>query len=177
MRDAVTESLSLAGGEMLLDIGCGRGGLLTHLLEISNIYAMGLERSPMRAAEARRSSGAAIFRGDAQALPFQPDTMDVVVLAKSLHHMAPEVRSRTLQESRRVLKVQGRLLVLEKAAPQNWLEKASLFLQVLVGGENRQVYSLFGSGLAGELGATGFDIVDDTRIDRIRLVMGRPRKL
>ncbi len=168
-------ALSLKAGSRLLDIGCGRGGLIVFMLHHNpEVEAIGLERDPRRAAEARKSTGTNIIRGDGRELPFSADTMDTVILAKSLHHMSPEVRSRTLRESRRVLKPHGKLLVLERAAPRNILERAGMYVQVALGGEDREVYSLFKRGLIQELEAASFEVVEDVRKEKTRLTLAIP---
>ncbi len=161
-------------GMRLLDVGCGRGGLLAFVLhQCPGVEAIGLERNPRRAAIAHRSTGTSVVRGDGGRLPFQSKTMDVVVLAKSLHHMSPETRARTLLESRRVLRRSGRLIVLERTAPRNVLERLGLHIEVGLGGEDRQVFHLFGPGLTGELEAASFEVLSDRAIRRTRLTLAR----
>jgi ubiquinone/menaquinone biosynthesis C-methylase UbiE len=60
----------------------------------------------------------------AEALPFAEATFDAVLSTLMLHHLPRMVRQQCLSEIRRVLKPEGRLLVVDFAKPQErsgWL--------------------------------------------------------
>ncbi len=167
--------LHLTVGMRLLDVGCGRGSFLNSLhREMPSLRLFGLERDVRRALDAMRLTEASVLVGDGQVLPFRSGTFDRVVLGYALHHMSPSVRGRVLAEIARVLQTGGRLLVIEKAAPRGWLERLGLSIQVLSGGEDRQVYSLFGEGLTGELEAAGLSVLSDQEVKRRRVASAVP---
>jgi SAM-dependent methyltransferase len=96
------------GHELVLDSGCGDGGVARLLRDrVREVMAVDVEPSP-----AWRDEPGLSFRVvDAEGLPFDESTFDVVHSKDSLHHMAsPE---RALAEYRRVLKPGGAALIVE----------------------------------------------------------------
>jgi ubiquinone/menaquinone biosynthesis C-methylase UbiE len=96
------------GDEWLLDAGCGDGGVARLLAErVGHVMAVDVEPSA-----AWQDAAALNFRtADAEDLPFEDDSFDLVHSKDSLHHMRePE---RALAEYRRVLKPGGRSLIVE----------------------------------------------------------------
>jgi ubiquinone/menaquinone biosynthesis C-methylase UbiE len=98
----------LRGDESLLDAGCGDGGVARLLRErVTEVTAIDVEPS----SEWHDEPGLRFLVGDAEALPFDSASFDVVHSKDSLHHMdAPE---RALAEYRRVLKPDGVALIVE----------------------------------------------------------------
>jgi ubiquinone/menaquinone biosynthesis C-methylase UbiE len=96
------------GDEVVLDAGCGNGGVARLLRERAReVVAIDVEPSP-----AWRDEPALTFAvADAQALPFDDASFDVVHSKDSLHHM--DVPERALAEYRRVLKPAGAALIVE----------------------------------------------------------------
>lgn len=164
MIEIIRGAIQPSSGARLLDVGCGRGRLLDTLRrEMPGLRLIGLERDLGRATDAHLLTQAPIILGDGQLLPFRPATFDLVVLGYALHHMSPSVRKGVLVESRKVLRPDGRLLVIEKASPRSPWGRLRLLMQVVSGLENRQVYSLFGQGLVTQLEAAGLEIMTDQR--------------
>ena len=105
--------LALAGfraGEVLVDIGTGRGELLAVALEQGAARAIGVEYSP-DALELARRSGGELLLADARAIPLEDGLADLVTLLDVAEHLAPPELERTLDEARRLLRPGGRLLV------------------------------------------------------------------
>jgi len=96
------------GDESLLDSGCGDGGVARLLRErVSDVTAVDVEPST----DWRDEPGLSFLVGDAEALPFETGSFELVHSKDSLHHMsAPE---RALAEYRRVLKPGGTALIVE----------------------------------------------------------------
>jgi len=89
----------------VLEVGCGTGHWLEHLRP-RVVYAFGLDPStPMLA----RASGERV-RARAEALPFDAETFDVVLLVNALHHVGD--KEGALVEARRVLAPGGFLLTI-----------------------------------------------------------------
>jgi ubiquinone/menaquinone biosynthesis C-methylase UbiE len=96
------------GDESLLDSGCGDGGVARLLRDrVGDVTAIDVVPS----AGWRSKPGLRFLVADAEALPFEPDSFDVVHSKDCLHHMgAPE---RALAEYHRVLKSGGTALIIE----------------------------------------------------------------
>jgi len=107
------------GVPLLLDAGCGTGGLLVHLRrECPGWRAVGLDADPAACAAARRKSGGDICRGSANALPFANGSFAAIFGADLLCHREVD-EERTLAGFHRCLAAGG-LLVLNLPA-YGWL--------------------------------------------------------
>ena len=95
--------LTLTGEERALDVGTGAGALAIALAPLVR-EAVGVDVVPELLAEARKRAPANVelVEADATALPFEPDSFDLVSTARTLHHVArPEL---VLAEMNRVLR-------------------------------------------------------------------------
>jgi ubiquinone/menaquinone biosynthesis C-methylase UbiE len=96
------------GDERLLDVGCGDGGVARLLRErVGEVVAVDVEPSSHWA----NAPGLAFQVADAEALPFEDASFDVVHSKDSLHHMRDP--GRALLQYGRVLRPGGTLLVVE----------------------------------------------------------------
>ena len=78
-------------GAVLLDAGCGTGGLLTRLAQAApRAHCYGLEIDPLAATTARAKSGAAIIAGSVLAPPIAPGSCDAIFSADVLCHRGVE---------------------------------------------------------------------------------------
>jgi len=94
----------------VLEVGCGTGLGLRHYSEEAHV--VGLDPALEALAKARRRvPGTPLVNGSAEALPFADDSFDCVV-SSLVFCSVPDPR-RGLAEVRRVLKAEGRLLMLE----------------------------------------------------------------
>jgi ubiquinone/menaquinone biosynthesis C-methylase UbiE len=108
------------GDESLLDVGCGDGGVARLLRQrVGEVVAVDIEQAPGW----RDEPGLRFRVADAEQLPFEAASFDVVHSKDSLHHMARP--DRALAEYRRVLRPSGFVLIVE-ANRYN----PSLFLQM-----------------------------------------------
>lgn len=115
--DVVRESLTLKGARVL-DVGCGDGALV-RVMARAGAKVTGLEISEDQLVRARAASPAADESyqvGRAEALPFDHQTFDIVVIFNSLHHVPVEVQDKALAEAARVLESGGYLFVMEPLA-------------------------------------------------------------
>lgn len=106
-------------GSRVLDIGCNSGEFMKLLQEKRECIVDGVDVSEIAIEKAKAKVGANfVHLCDAEHLPFQNETFDVVVLMEVLSHLVdPEA---TLKEIRRVLKPSG---VLMGSVPHANLEK------------------------------------------------------
>jgi ubiquinone/menaquinone biosynthesis C-methylase UbiE len=105
-------------GEVVVDIGTGRGELLVVALRRGAKRAIGVEYSEDGCRLARRTlerhgagDRAELIHGDARAIPLEDRTADLVTLLDVVEHLAPAELERTLSEALRILRPGGRLLV------------------------------------------------------------------
>lgn len=127
-RDAAWRRVASAAtrprGREVLDVAAGTGVSSAELVRqgARRVVALDLSHEMLEAGRARghgRGDYAPIdwVQGDAQALPFEDATFDVVTISFGLRNV-PDPR-RALREFRRVTRPGGRLVVLEFAAPVN----------------------------------------------------------
>lgn len=127
-------------GSSVLDVGCGTG---THLALYQRFECQlhGIDSSPAMLAHARSRLGdAADLRlGDAQHIPFDDDSLDLVIAMLALHEMEHEMRMAVLGEMSRVMAPDGRMLLIDfhpgRAEPfQGWLTKLIIWLSEIAAG-------------------------------------------
>jgi ubiquinone/menaquinone biosynthesis C-methylase UbiE len=101
-------------GMAVLDIGCGTGSHL-ELYKRFRCDVHGIDPSPAMLAVARRKLGdsAALHLGDASNMPYDDRSFDLVVCMLTLHEMRPTTRSSTMEEMKRVVRNQGRMLLID----------------------------------------------------------------
>lgn len=105
----VDEILKFPGGK-ILDVGCGNANLFD-LLPNGKYELHGIDFSENMILEARNNCkvNASFCVGDAEKLPFDNDTFDIIVCNASFHHYIHP--NEVLQEMHRVLKDGGKLLI------------------------------------------------------------------
>jgi ubiquinone/menaquinone biosynthesis C-methylase UbiE len=117
-------ALALAGGETLLDVGCGPGRFLLFLrLGGHTGQLLGLDQSAAMLREGARGANANgvtldWLRGDACALPLADDVAQRVVARHMLYHV-PDI-PRALGECARVLRPDGLLLATTNTLSGFW---------------------------------------------------------
>lgn len=99
---------SFGGDESVLDAGCGDGGVARLLrARVREVTAVDVEVSSAW----KNEPGLRFLVADAEALPFDDDTFDLIHSKDSLHHMHDPARA--LAEYHRVLKPGGVALIVE----------------------------------------------------------------
>jgi ubiquinone/menaquinone biosynthesis C-methylase UbiE len=108
----------LSPGEVVVDIGTGRGELLAVAVKMGAARAVGVEYSAAAVAMAHRTleahgvgDKAEVILADARAIPIDDETADLVTMLDVVEHLAPPELAQTLREARRVMKPGGRILV------------------------------------------------------------------
>lgn len=119
-RSKVADLAALQPGESVLDVGCGTGTLAIaakrRVGAAGNVC--GVDASAEMVARSRRKARRARTEVDfrialIEALPFQDGQFDAVLSTLMLHHLPRRVRKQGVGEISRVLKPEGRLLVVD----------------------------------------------------------------
>lgn len=148
MFDTMNKGLKLVGirmfrptkGMSILDVGCGTGSHLELYQRYKcNLYGLDLSPSMLNVARERLGDTAQLDLGDATDMPYEDNKFDLVISMLSLHEMPPETRSAVLNEIKRVLKNDGRILLIDfHPGPyqplQGWISKLIIFFSELVAG-------------------------------------------
>ena len=119
-REKVLNLGRVASGESVLDVGCGTGTLaIAAKKRVGNEGTVhGLDASIEMLASAEKKAtkaGVEVFfkSGLAEALPFPDAQFDVVLSTVMLHHLPQKARRQCVTEIHRVLKQDGRVLVVD----------------------------------------------------------------
>jgi len=120
MRDEAIDMLGLSADDMVVDIGCGTGFATEGLLEeVDTVY--GLDQSRHQLSKAYQKFGkhgdVRFHLGDAERLPFQDDTFDVVWSSGSIEYWPNPVDA--LEECRRIAKPGGKVLIVGPDYPNS----------------------------------------------------------
>jgi demethylmenaquinone methyltransferase/2-methoxy-6-polyprenyl-1,4-benzoquinol methylase len=148
--DGMNKGLKLVGirmfrptkGMNILDVGCGTG---THLELYQryqcNLSGLDLSQSMLQVASHRLKSTAQLALGDATSMPYEDARFDLVIAMLALHEMSPKIRPQVLCEIKRVLKKDGRILLIDfHNGPyqpfQGWVSKGIIIIAELAAGRN-----------------------------------------
>jgi ubiquinone/menaquinone biosynthesis C-methylase UbiE len=123
-RELVLQA-DLQPGHRVLDLGCGTGSLVVLIKRLfPGAEVVGLdpdEKALARAARKARRAGVAIQldRGFSDALDYPAASFDRVFSSFMFHHLERAEKARTLRATRRVLKDDGRLHLLDFGGPES----------------------------------------------------------
>jgi len=107
---------NVQSGERVLDLACGTGEFERRLLEQRpGVQVVGVDLAPAMVERARAKlvgqSGVRFEQADVHDLPFAEDSFDVAVCANTFHYFTHP--DQVLREVRRVLRQNGRLVILD----------------------------------------------------------------
>lgn len=109
---------SRAEGNIILDAGCGTGGMFNLLSAYGSVY--GIDQSSLAVQYAKaKNIAVAIKEASITNIPFSNNTFDIVICLDVLYHTLAGNDRRAMQEFERVLKPGGIIIVREPA--YNWL--------------------------------------------------------
>jgi len=139
LRETTVSLAQVKPGDCVLEAGCGTGTLTLAAKRQagSSGKAFGIDILPGMIELSQRKAAQAnediTFQlGSIDDIPFPADQFDVVMCSFMIFHMSDLVRRKGITEIYRVLKPQGRLLVLDLALPKQALPRA--IARMLFGG-------------------------------------------
>jgi ubiquinone/menaquinone biosynthesis C-methylase UbiE len=123
---AVVELAALRDGERVLDVGCGTGSLAVALRRAAgpagSVHGIDASREMIGVARGNASKAGVdvdFQMGLAEAIPFPDETFDLVVSQLAIHHLPDDLKPSAFGEMRRVLKADGRCLIVDFEPPQS----------------------------------------------------------
>ena len=137
-------------GMLVLDVGCGTGTNLK-LYQEADCKVFGVDLSPAMVAVTRKKLGknANIYLCNAVQLPFRKRCFDLVAGFLTFHEMPGQFHSEVLGEMIRVMKREGRILLIDYHPgplrfPKGWMYKMQiLFFEILAGWNHFRNYRAF----------------------------------
>ena len=102
----------------ILDVGCGTGLFLEHCREWG-IKAVGLEGASVKNPRVK-----IVKHNLSEAFPFEPASFQTIVINQVIQYLEPTTLLNVLQESRRVLKSEGALLIYSPSAASRFQDKS-----------------------------------------------------
>lgn len=105
----------------ILDVATGTGSLAIELSRTAKkVIGIDLSTEMLEVAEKKRKTGNLEFRHmDASQMEFEDGAFDAVTISLGLHDMPVDIRTKVLQEVKRVLKPGGKLYIFEHQMPKN----------------------------------------------------------
>ena len=116
MYDALVKEIQKSESGRILDVGCGNGNLFTLLPDGKyELYGVDFSKNMIDEAKMNCKTQATFSVADAESLPFDDDSFDMIVCNASFHHYTRP--DDVLKEMRRVLKPSGKLLIGDPYVP------------------------------------------------------------
>jgi len=181
LRRRVARTVEREGLYPWLDVCSGTGDQLRAWTPTNHAIGLDMHLGFVRYAAAR-APGVPFVCGDAAQLPFKDGATRAVSISFGLHDKSPELRKAIIQEARRALALDGRLIAVDFENPWNARSRAgALFawaVERLAGGEHYRNGREFlrSGGLRAFLLASGFVEVErrDVETGSLAIVVARP---
>jgi len=120
LRRRTIERAQIKPGERILDVGCGTGDLTLLAKKVAGPSGQvaGLDAAPemievARGKAAHKQTDVDFRVGVVERLPFPDGSFDVVLSSLMMHHLPDDLKPQALAEIRRVVKPNGRLLIVD----------------------------------------------------------------
>ena len=111
-KTIITQSLKTGKDQKILDIGCGTGEF-SGLFNKENYTGIDINKEYINFAKTKNKKNFLVM--DATDLKFADNTFDAILIMAVLHHLELTGMERVLSEAKRVLKPNGKILILEDA--------------------------------------------------------------
>lgn len=131
LREMTVNLAQIKAGDSVLEVGCGTGTLTLAAKRRAGPTgeAFGIDLIPGMVEASQRKAAQAgekitFQSGSIDNIPFSENRFDAVMCSFMIFHMSDETRRKGIAEIQRVLKPQGRLLVLDLALPEQSFQRA-----------------------------------------------------
>lgn len=115
---------AVEAGMTVLDIGCGRGEIVRHVVRIgARGFGIDYAQAAVRLSQRTMHNETGVYgiaRANARHLPFADAQFDRVLMFDVVEHLQPWELEVTLQEAKRVLKPGGQIVI--HTAPNRWYD-------------------------------------------------------
>lgn len=125
-KKIIKETFDFKSEKKILDLGCGTGefaGLL------NKMDYCGIDLSTRYVKYAAKNNAGDFKVMDAAKLEFPDHSFDYILIMAILHHLADDKMNKVLLEVKRVLKPEGKILVMEDAKIEKYENLAVRFIQ------------------------------------------------
>ena len=162
-------------GMAVLDVGCGTGIRIEFYQKAGcNVFGIDQSSSMLQVARNRLGENADLCMGDASNMPFQDKVFDLIVISFVLHEMPRAVRAAAINESKRILKDDGRILLIDfHPGPirplKGWIFKGiSTLVEIAAGREHFKNYRDFfaNKSLPGLISTHGLSVDKEKIVSR-----------
>ncbi len=161
-RKNIIRSASIPAGATVLDVGCGTGTLALLAKEEAGEQGkvFGIDAAPEMIEVARQKShqqncDVTFRQAVIEALPFEDSTFDIVLSSLMFHHLPDDLKKQGLTEIYRVLKPEGRLLIVDMSRPTNFLQQIGMTV-IFHGGLTNGIQDIV--AMMNEVGYTGIQL-------------------
>ena len=150
--------------------------LAPQTLPHGRVFGVDLSQHMLRIAQSKnRFEHVRFVEGNAEVLPFAPDSFERVCCTLTLHEMPALLRRNVLREMRRVTRPFGRVYLLDWHLPRGYLRSLLLQTIILLSLRPEIGPDFLTGGLVGEVTSAGFVVEDFLTFGEggLQLVVGR----
>ncbi len=157
LLDYLQRSKQILGNEHILDIACGTGELERRLLNLHpDLNVIGVDISKKMLDMARlKLPNLEFVKASASSLPFPDQNFDIVVTVSAFHYFEQPLD--TLEEIRRILKPQGKLVIMDWCRDYWLCQALDLFLKIF---DPAHKICYTQKELSDLLTTSGFDVIE-----------------
>jgi demethylmenaquinone methyltransferase/2-methoxy-6-polyprenyl-1,4-benzoquinol methylase len=104
------------------------------------VFGIDLSPAMLKAAQAKLGGRAALHLGEASRIPFADESFDLIVAMFLFHQVSDQLRAPIMGEAKRVMKRDGRFLIVDYHPgpirfPEGWLSKTVITCMELLAGQ------------------------------------------
>ncbi len=116
----------------ILDLCCGTGSNFIHIgSKLKNGFLIGIDFSMGMLKKAKEKYPKSyLINGDIEFLPFKEETFDIITYTYAFYELKAEKVENTLLEIKRILKKNGKLLIMEHEIPKNKFIKLLYYIRL-----------------------------------------------